>query len=165
MGDLKFRNVALMALIISCFMQIGAQLFAISIVASTIVEAPPRSFAIMEGPHRYDSSGFWSTVPPITALLFIVGIIANWKTPRRALLIMSFGLFLIAGLGAGLLVEPEFAAITAGGYADKVDPVLQSRAARWLAYDWAVWGISLAVGIMLLLAHARRISSKHELSG
>ncbi|RJF93089.1 hypothetical protein D3876_01575 [Sphingomonas cavernae] len=151
-----------MALIISCFMQIGAQLFALSVVVSTITEAPPRSFAILEGDYRYDSGPFWGTVPPITGLLFIVALTANWKTPRRTPLIASFALFLIAGLVAGLLLEPEFATITANGYSDKIDPALQSRAASWVAYDWAVWAFSLASGIALLLALARSISSKPE---
>ena len=162
MGDLHIRNVTLMALIISCFVQIGAQLFAISVVVSTLAEAPPRSFAILEGQYRYDSNSFWGTVPPITGLLFIVGLIANWKTPRRTLLILSFALFVIAGLVAGVILEPEFATITAAGYSDQVDPALQSRAARWLAYDWTVWGISLASGIALLLALARPVSSKRQ---
>jgi hypothetical protein len=154
MGNLNIRNLTLMALITSCFMQIGAQLFAISVVVSTIAEAPPRSFAILEGQYRYDSSPFWETVPPITGLLYVVGLILNWKTPRRALLLASFGLFVTAGLVAGLLLEPAFATITAAGYSDKVDPALQSRAASWLAYDWAVWAISLAAGLSLLLALA-----------
>ena len=159
MGDLNLRNVTLMALIISCFTQIGAQLFAISVVVSTITDAPPRSFAILEGDYHYDSSAFWSTVPPITGVLFIIAIFANWKTPRRALLSVSFALFVMAGLIAGVLLEPEFASITANGYSDKIDAALQSRAATWIAYDWAVWSISLASGIALLLALARPIPS------
>jgi len=162
MGNLNIRDITLMALIISCFMQIGAQLFALSVVASTIAEAPPRSFAILEGQYRYDSSSFWGTVPPITGLLFIVALIANWKTPRRTLLLASFVLFVIGGLVAGLLVEPEFATMIATGYSDEVDPELQSRAASWLAYDWTLWGIALTAGIALLLALARPIHSKHE---
>jgi hypothetical protein len=165
MGSLNFRNVTMMALVVSLFMQVGAQLFALSVVASTIAEAPPRSFAILEGPYRYDSSPFWGTVPPITALLYIVGLIANWKSPRRTLLLASFGLFLAGGLVAGLLLEPEFASITAAGYSDEVDPALQSRAAAWLASDWAVWGISLAAGIALLLALARPVAGNHNNAG
>ena len=160
MRELNIRNVTLMALIVSCFLQIGAQLFAISIMASTIAEAPPRSLAILEGEYGYDSSAFWGTVPPITGLLFIVALIANWKTPRRTLLFASFGLFLIAGVTAGVMLEPEFAAITANGYSDMIDPALQSRAAKWLFYDWAIWGISLASCIILLLALLRPVSSE-----
>jgi hypothetical protein len=131
-------------------------------VADTLAQAPPRSFAILEGQYRYDSSAFWGTVPPITGLLYILALVANWKTRRRMLLLASFALFVIGGLVAGLLLEPEFATITATGYSDTIDPALQSRAACWLAFDWAVWGISLAAGIALLLALARPISSGHE---
>ncbi len=46
----------MMALVACCLMQIGAQLFALSVVASTVSAAPPRSFAILEGAYRYDSS-------------------------------------------------------------------------------------------------------------
>jgi hypothetical protein len=159
MGDLNLRNIALMALIVSCFFQIGAQFFAISVVVSTIAEAPPRSLAILEGDYRYDSSGFWNTVPPITGILFILALVANWKTARRTLLIVAFALFVVAGVVAGAFLEPQFAAITANGYSDKVDAALQSRAAAWVAYDWAVWGVSLASGIALLLALARPVSS------
>ena len=162
MGDLNIRNITLIALIAGFFLQIGAQLFALSVMASTIAEAPPRSFAILEGQYRYDSSAFWGTVPPVTGLLFITALIANWNTPRRMLVLASFALFLIGGLIAGLLLEPEFATITAAGYSDKVDPALRSRAASWLAYDWAIWGISLAGGIALLLSLARPVSSEPQ---
>jgi hypothetical protein len=96
----------------------------------------------------------------MTGLLFIAALFANWKTPRRTFLLISFALFVTAGLVAGFLLEPEFATITANGYSDKVDVALQRRAATWVAYDWAVWSITLASGIALLLALARPISSK-----
>ena len=90
-------NVMLVALIVSCFIQIGAQLFAVSIIARTVQSAPPRSFAILEGTYRYDSSAFWQTVPPITGVLFLAALVANWKTDRRKLLGGAFTLFLIGG--------------------------------------------------------------------
>ena len=147
-------NLTLIALIVSCFTQIGAQLFAISIIARVVQSSPPRSFAILEGPYRYDSSAFWETVPPITAVLFLVALIANWKTDRRTLLLGAFTLFLIGGLVAGVYLEPMFAKIIAIGYHDVVDPDLQARAARWYAMDWAVWILGLVAGITLLLALA-----------
>jgi hypothetical protein len=155
MRDLNIRNIALMTLIFSCFMQIGAQLFAISVLVSTLTEAPPRSFAILEGEYSYDSSGFWSTVPPITALLYVVALVANWKTQRRLLLILSLALFICSGLIAGVVLEPEFASITESGYRDAVDPALQGRALRWYYFDWAAWGVIVLAGLALLLALAR----------
>lgn len=147
-------NLTLIALIVSCFTQIGAQLFAISTIARVVQSSPPRSFAILEGPYRYDSSAFWETVPPITAVLFLVALIANWKTDRRTLLLGAFTLFLIGGLVAGVYLEPMFAKIIAIGYHDVVDPDLQARAATWYAMDWAVWILGLVAGITLLLALA-----------
>lgn len=155
MGDLNARNVTLMALVASCFLQLGAQLFALSVVASTIVAAPPRSFAILQGDYGYDSSGFWETLPPITAILFVIALIANWKTSRRLLVMAAFGLFILSGLLAGFVLEPEFAGLIADGYRDAVDPELQSRARSWYTLDWAVWGVTLLAGIALLVALVR----------
>jgi hypothetical protein len=149
---LNVRNLALMALIVSCLMQVGAQLFAISVMVGTITEAPPRSFAILEGAHRYDSRAFWDTLPPITGLLFLIGIVANWRTARRPLLLLAFGLFIAAGVLAGVFLEPEFAKIIEGGFRDAVDPALKGRADRWVTLDWGVWSLSLVAGIGLLAA-------------
>jgi hypothetical protein len=63
MGHLNARNLTLIALITSCLLQVGGGLFAISMLVSTITEAPPRSFAILDGPYRYDSHVFWETLP------------------------------------------------------------------------------------------------------
>jgi hypothetical protein len=152
---LNVKNVTLMALVAACLVQVGAQLFALSVVASTVSAAPPRSFAILQGEYRYDSSGFWSTVPPITAVLFVTALIANWTTSRRNLILLSLTLFVIGGLIAGLYLEPTFDEIKKIGFRDEVDPVLQARAARWYATDWAVWGIGATAGVCLLLALIR----------
>lgn len=159
MRSLNTRNLTLMAVITSCFLQAGGGLFAISVLVSTITEAPPRSFAILEGEYRYDSSAFWETLPPITAILFVVALIANWKTTRRWLVVAAFALFIAGGLLAGFLLEPEFAKITEVGYRDLVDPALQSRARSWYALDWAVWSITLIAGVLLLLALARPLAA------
>lgn len=159
MGNLNVRNLTLMAVITSCFLQVGGGLFAISVLVSTITEAPPRSFAILEGAYRYDSSVFWETLPPITAVLFVVALIANWKTTRRWLVVAAFALFILGGLLAGILLEPEFAKITEGGYRDLVDPELQSRARSWYALDWAVWSVTLLAGIALLLALSHPVTA------
>ena len=158
-------NITLIALIVSCFVQIGAQLFAISIIARVVQSAPPRSFAILEGPYRYDSSAFWQIVPPITAVLFLVALIGNWNTDRRKLLIGAFTLFLIGGVVAGVYLEPMFAKMIAIGYRDVVDPDLQGRAATWYAMDCGVWVFGLAAGIALLCALARpvRVREAHTL--
>lgn len=145
-------NLSLAALVASCFIQIGAQLFALMVVAGTVAEAPPRSFAMLAGEYGYDSSGFWNTVPMITSVLFLVALIANWKTRRRRLLLVALSLFVIGSLIAGLLVEPVFNEMIAVGYSDRVDSALQTRAAQWYSLDWMLWGVAASAGVALLLA-------------
>ncbi len=160
MTNRTLPNLSLIALIASCFIQIGAQLFAVLVIVRTVIAAPPRSFAIFEGEYGYDSGFFWETVPPITLVLFVVALVANWKNTRRNLLLSALTLFLIAGAVAGIFLEPEFAELMGIGYSDVVDPALQSRAATWYAYDVGVWFVSLAAGITLLVALARPVTER-----
>ena len=155
MNELNARNLSLVALIASCFIQIGAQLFALTVVARTVAQAPPRSFAMFEGQYGYDSSAFWNTVPTITSVLLVISLTANWKTRRRNLLLTALFVFVGAALMATFVVEPVFHEMMATGYSDEVDPALQARAARWYALDWILWGLGLATGILLLLAVLR----------
>ena len=159
MKELNLKNIALLALASCCLMQVGAQLFALSVVAGTLVEAPPRSFAMLNGEYGYDSSAFWSTVPAITFVLFVVALLANWKTARRKLLLLALALFIVGGLIAGLYVEPVFDEMKVMGYRDEVYPELQRRAATWYALDWAVWSMGAAAGIALLLALVRPVTT------
>ena len=145
-------NLTLAALVASCFIQIGAQLFALVVVAGTLAAAPPRSFAMLRGDYGYDSSGFWNVVPMITSALFIVALIANWKTRRRKLLLFAVILFVVGSVIAGVLVEPIFSEMSATGYSDRVDSALQSRAATWYALDWMLWAVATSAGVALLLA-------------
>lgn len=160
MKELNLPNVALMALVACCFIQFGAQLFALTVIASTIAEAPPRSFAMFQGEYGYNSSTFWDTVPPITFVLFIIALFMNWKTSRRKLILLALTLFIIGGLIAALYLEPLFAEMIEKGYSDEVDPVLQSRAAKWYAIDWVVCMLGVVAGLMLLLALIRPVQNQ-----
>jgi hypothetical protein len=158
MNKLTVKNVSLIASIVSCFTQIGAQLFAILVIVRTTIAAPPRSFAMFEGEYGYDSSIFWETVPMITLALLILAVVINWRTTRRNLLLLSLALFLVGSAVAGLVVEPGFGKLMAIGYSDVVDTSLQSQAATLYAYDWALWFIALASGVALLVALARPVT-------
>lgn len=160
MNNHTVKNVSLIASIASCFAQIGAQLFAIVVIVRTAIAAPPRSFAMFEGEYGYDSSIFWQTVPNITLALLVVAIIANWRTTRRNLLLLSLALFLVGSAVAALVVEPGFGKLMAIGYSNVVDASLQSHAATLYAYDWGLWFIALGAGITLLVALARPVTGR-----
>lgn len=160
MNSHTFKNVSLIASIVSCFLQIGAQLFAIVVVVRTTIAAPPRSFAMFEGEYGYDSGTFWETVPMITLALLTLAIVTNWRTTRRILMLLSLVLFLVGSAVAGLVVEPGFGKLMAIGYSDVVDASLQSQAATLYAYDWVLWFIALAAGAALLFALARPVTAR-----
>ena len=149
---MNLKNVTLLAATASCVMQVGAQLFAVSIVASTIAAAPPRSFLILQGEFGYDSSSFWNMAPTITFLLLIIALITNWKTPRRKLILSALILFIFAGILAALFLDPLFADMMKVGYSDRVDEALQAQARRWYMLDWMVWVLGFVSGLILLLA-------------
>ena len=161
-GQWQGKTLALVAASAACIMQLGAQMFAITMVASKLVSAPPKSLAMVEGPFGYDSRAFWEVMPMATAILMLVALISNWRTTRRWLIAASIGLFILGGMLAGMLVEPEFAAIAGGGYRDMVDPALVERGKRWLTLDWAVWGVSSLAGLTLLLALARPVAPRNR---
>jgi hypothetical protein len=148
-------NVALMALAASYFIQLGAGVFALAVVARVVSAAPPRSLAILEGAYRYDSGAFWQVAPAITAALFLIATAANWRSRRRALLLGAFAAFLLSGAATAGVLGPLFADIAAAGYRDAVDPDLQRRAAVWYAADWGARCVDAIAGVALLVALTR----------
>jgi len=165
MKELSLRNVTLIALVASWFIQIGGQVFALIAVDRTLVAGPPRSFAMLQGVYRYDSSLFWSTVPPLTSLLLIIALVTNWKTGRRKFLLVTLTLFMVITLVSILYLQPTFDAIKAIGYRDEIDPTLRSRAAKWHAAEWAVWCLALVGGFALLLALIRPATTAEPIEG
>ena len=157
MKELDLKNITLIALVACCLLQVGAQLFALSVVVSTVTAAPPRSFAMLNGEYGYNSTAFWNTVPMITFVLFIIALVTNWKNQRRKLILFALTLFIIGGLVAGFFLEPVFADMIKRGYSDHVDPVLQTQAKRWYFFDWMVWVLGLFAGLTLLVALIRPI--------
>ncbi len=96
----------------------------------------------------------------ITFLLFVIALIVNWRTARRKFILVALTLFVVAGLLAGVCLEPMFDEMKAIGFRDDVDPLLQSRAATWYALDWAVWSIGASAGVTLLLGLIRPVTPK-----
>lgn len=145
-------TLSLIAATISALLQAGAQLFAVTVIVGTVTDAPPRSLAIYSGEYGYDSGPFWEIMPTITLALLLIALLANWKTPRRRLVIGAVGAFVLAGLFAGFVTGPLQSEIIAAGYADLVDPALAARAARWYALDLASFALTLVPGVLLVAA-------------
>ena len=154
--DLK--NVALITLIISLFVVVGADLFAQVVIASTVLAEPPRSLEMFQGDYAYDSGGFWRVATSLTMLLFVIALALNWRTPRRWLLLTSCIGFVIINALSFAFVFPEYLDIVSSAYSDTVDPDLQGRGAAWERIALVRWGAVVVLGVLLLLALARPTS-------
>ena len=163
MRTLSLPNLSLIAAVVSCLMQVGAQLFAVVIVVATVTQAPPRSLAMLSGEYGYDSGPFWEVVPMITSALILVALATNWKTPRRRLLLGAVAAFVVAGLFAAFVMGPAQAAVLSAGYRDAVDEGLRARAARWHTLDWISWALALVVGLLLVVALATPVPDRSRL--
>ena len=144
-------NLSMIVAAIGALLQAGAQLFAVAVVVSTVTKAPPRSLTMYTGDYGYDSGPFWEIIPTVSLVLLLVALFANWKTPRRRLLISAVGAFLLAGLFAVFVTGPLQAEIISAGFADRVDPVLAASAARWHVLDWVSWALTLVPGVLLAI--------------
>lgn len=151
----RLPNLSLAVVTASYLIQLGAGIFALSVVGRVLVAAPPRSLALLEGTYNYDSGAFWQVVPPITGLLLLIALAANWRTRRREWIISALVMFVTAGVLTGALLEPMFSQVVAGGFRDAVDPELQRRAFAWYVSDWALRGLDGAASAFLLIALTR----------
>lgn len=151
----RLANATLLVVTASWLIQLGAGIFALSVIGRVLIAAPPRSFAMLEGAYGYDSGAFWETMPAITGLLLLVALVVNWKSRRRGPLLGALAIFVVAGLFIGGYVGPLLSGIVAGGYQDIVDPELQRRASTWYALDWGGKGLDVAAIVLLLVALMR----------
>jgi len=151
----KLQHLSRLSLVVAtigALLQAGAQLFAVAVIVSTAVEAPPRSLAIYAGEYGYDSSHFWEIMPTINLALLFVALLANWKTPRRRFVLVAVTAFVIAGLFAAFVTGPLQSEIISAGFSESVDPALKVRAARWYIFDWTSWALTLVPGLVLVFA-------------
>jgi hypothetical protein len=101
-------------------------------------------------------------MPTVTLALLLLALVANWRTQRRRLLVGAVGAFLLAGLFAVFVMGPVQAEVVSAGFADAVDPALVARAARWHAFDWVSWALTLVPGVLLVLALGSHSTAPHR---
>ena len=116
--------------------------------------APPSSLALLQGPYGMRPERFWIPIHPVTLLLMIAALMANWRTVRRSAMSMALGGYVLILIITAIYFVPELLSITGTPYADTVDADLQKRAARWetLSIVRLVFLVSLALSWLSALA-------------
>ena len=145
MRNLQFRDIALILACMGFIIVLGAGTYEAVNLVPTWASAPPRSLYIFQGNDGADLSTFWKSIHPIVLLLFIVALIANWKTARRKPVLVALGGYVLMLVITFIYFVPELMSITRAAYTATVDAALQQRAHRW-----ELWNIIRAVYIFLL---------------
>jgi hypothetical protein len=160
MNSLSLRTLSLIAVVVSCLVQAGAQLFAIVIVVSTVSAAPPRSLAMLGGEYGYNSSAFWDVVPMVTSLLLLVALAMNWKTARRRFVLAALLTFVVTALFVAFVMGPVQAEVVSVGYRDAIDEALRARAAHWRMLEWVSCALTMLTGLLLCVALAMPVTER-----
>ena len=106
------KTILLILGCISFIIVIGGATYEHAAVVPVWSSAVPKSLSMFQGEYGLAPANFWIPVHPVTMILLTSGMIANWKTPRRAYVIAA-----ILGYAAVLAVTfmyfvPELMTIT-----------------------------------------------------
>ena len=149
------KDLLLILAIIAHFVLIGADIFGQVVISPVVLSAPPESLVIFQGEYAYDSTVFWQPANMIALALLIVALIANWNTPRRALLVAWFVgsvTITVASLG---VIFPEYGAIVSTPFDTVIDPALVERGADWRLISFFRMIAFLGIGMLPLYALTR----------
>lgn len=145
------RTVLLILGCISFIIVIGGATYEHAAVVPVWTSAVPASLAMFQGEYGLAAANFWIPVHPITLILLLSALIANWRTRRR-----NYILATLIGYVAVLAVTfvyfvPELMAITQSSYVATIDAELTRRAKRWELLSLIRLGGLLVLAVILLL--------------
>lgn len=147
----KISVLLLLSLLCLLLIQLGAQLFAITVAVDTLIESPPESFAMIQGDFPYDSSIFWDVFPNVLGSVFLITIISNWRTKFKKWILISFGLYVLSAIFAIFVVEPAQMNVLNQSIDGTQLQDLKNDALTWYRLDWILWLFTLSTAIPLII--------------
>ena len=144
----------LLALLCFLFMQLGASLFSITMIVSTLTEAPPESLAMIRGDFPYDGSAFWDIFPSVLGSLFLITLVFNWRTTFKKWVIISLGLYMLSAVFAIFVFEPAQSNFLSSG--------LQEAGLLYHRYDWILFSLTLLSAIALIVPIFKQLDIRNK---
>ena len=145
------RTLLLILGSISFIIVIGGATYEHAAVVPAWSAAVPESLSMFQGKYGLAPGKFWIPVHPVTLVLLISALVANWKTQRRGyILVTLIGYALILATTFAYFV-PELMAITQTAYSPTVDTDLTRRANLWEALSLVRLGFLFVLAITLLM--------------
>lgn len=154
----KLANGSLILLALFYLIMLGGGNYEHMNVTTTVASAPPKSFAMLQGPYGFNPVKFWVTFRPITILLFITTIITNWNfsPSRRKLLLIAFAIDIAVILATFLYFAPETEIFVKASFNENtIDNTLLQSAQQWKNLNILRLGAIYLSSLLLLIALAK----------
>src|SRR4030095_7971479 len=129
---MKSQKRLLLILASICFVIIiGAAIYEHVVLVPKWSAAPPSSLEIFQGKYKIEPQYFWIPIHPITLLLMISALIANWRNARRKDILVALIGYVLMLVATFSYFVPTLISIMKTPYQDTVDPVLINTSSTW----------------------------------
>jgi hypothetical protein len=125
------KNLLLILASLSFITIMGAAIYEAVSTTPHWSAAPPMSLTMFQGKYGLNSGLFWMIIHPVTILLLLAALVANWKNGRRKQILGVFCTYIVILIVTTAYFVPELIHIISSPFQDHVDNDLQSRAALW----------------------------------
>ncbi|HEV8514889.1 MAG TPA: hypothetical protein VGQ59_16505 [Cyclobacteriaceae bacterium] len=162
----KLADISLISLALFYIVMFGGGCYEQLTITNLVTSAPPKSLYILQGPYGFKPMIFWIIFRPITILLYLLTLIANWNysVRRRKLLLLAFSIDLITTVATFTYFAPETGVIAGAAYhQDIINKALLERAQLWKNLNWLRIS-GFCVGSILLLTAINQNQKLNEKS-
>lgn len=154
------RTALLIFACISFIIVIGGATYEHAAVVPQWTSAVPASLSMFQGEYGLAASNFWIPVHPVAIVLFLLALIANWRTERRKYILIALtGYVAILGMTFVYFV-PELMAIIQTSYSLSVDPELTRRAQFWEMLSLVRLAILITLAVCLLTGLSKQVETQ-----
>ena len=154
------RTLLLILGCISFIIVIGGATYEHAAVVPVWTSAVPASLHMFQGEYGLAGWKFWIPVHPVTMVLLVTGLIANWRTERRNyVLVAIIGYAAVLGVTFAYFV-PELMSIVQSSYSATIDADLTRRALLWQTLSLIRLAFMVVIAIVLLFGLSKPGDSK-----
>jgi len=162
MKGLSLKTYSLFLSIILWGVLIGGVVYSHMVYFPVYLSDLPDSSILVTGKYALHEERFWMTVHPLLVLSLIVTTILNWKfKPRRKLILLSFGVYVLILIVSSLYFIPELIVFRQSAASGISAADWLARANRWQYLSW-IRGAFCIIFFVPLLGALTRSESKSE---
>lgn len=146
----SYRIYLLIAAAMSFMIVIGGGVYEHMNIVPKWKLAPPASLTMFQGEYGINPGNFWQLIHPVTLILLIAALIANWKTVRRKYILINITGYAIILIITFTYFVPELLAIIQTPYEPAANNDLVSKAGLWEKLSLARLVFMIVIAVILL---------------